>query len=283
MATALVTGATGIGFATALRLAREGLTVVATMRNPDRDGASLLQERADAGLSLELLPLDVDDDDSVTAAFDRLDGIDVLVNNAGSVIPGSIEETPIDAWRQMLETNLLGAVRCMQAAMPKMRGRGSGCIVNISTMGARVSLPGMGAYFASKAALEAMSEVAAIEGRPHGIRVVVIEPGAIQSALPDKVPALPKGGPYWATMRNTFVWLGAAFRVAADADTVAQAVSDAVSDAGAPFRMPAGRWSAETLRLRESTPDEAWCGLLSAPTRLFAERYQELTGERLFA
>jgi NAD(P)-dependent dehydrogenase (short-subunit alcohol dehydrogenase family) len=282
MPTALVTGcSTGIGFATALRLASDGFEVVATMRNPNQDGDRLLSTAATTGVAVELLELDVDDDSSVAAAFSRAGEVDVLVNNAGVVVYGSVEETAIDDWHRVVSTNLLGAVRCMRAVMPGMRRRGGGCIVNVSTIGARASLPGMGAYFASKAALEAMSEAAAIEGEPHGIRVVVVEPGAIQTALVDKAPPVPKGGPYWPTMRNSFVWLGAAFAAPSDADTVAASISSAISDELTPFRVTTGRLSAETVRLRETTPDDAWRAMLSSPTRTFIERYEELSGMRL--
>jgi NAD(P)-dependent dehydrogenase (short-subunit alcohol dehydrogenase family) len=210
MGVALVTGcSTGIGFATALHLGRAGFDVVATMRNPDKDGAPLLEAAHDTGSQIRLAALDVCHDDSVERAFADAGDLDVLVNNAAIVCSGSMEETTITEWQDVFETNLFGAVRCMRAVLPGMRTRGGGCIVNVSSAAGSVALPAVGAYAASKAALETASEIAAIEGVRFGIRVVVIETGATATAMGAKIQVPPKTSPYWDPMRNTFAWLGA--------------------------------------------------------------------------
>src|SRR5215213_11251941 len=156
MTTALVTGcSTGIGFATALRLATEGFDVVATMRNPDKDGEPLLRAASDAGVELQLRALDVRDDESVRRAFEGLDDLEVLVNNAGLVGFGSAEEMSVQWWQDLYDTNLFGPVRCMKAALPIFRARGGGCVVNVSSVAGSVAMPGTAAYGSSKAALEA--------------------------------------------------------------------------------------------------------------------------------
>jgi NAD(P)-dependent dehydrogenase (short-subunit alcohol dehydrogenase family) len=133
MAVALITGTnSGIGLATTVVLARAGHTVIATMRNPDT-ADELARLIAAEQLPVQMLALDVDDDGSVAQAFkDALDEhgrIDVLVNNAGINRPGSVEETPLVSFRQIMETNYFGSLRCIQAVLPHMIARRAGCIV----------------------------------------------------------------------------------------------------------------------------------------------------------
>ncbi len=172
---ALITGcSTGIGRDLATRMTAAGYVVVATARR----GESL------DGLEVALnLALDVTSDESVTAAIAQVmeayGRIDVLVNNAGYGVRGVIEELPAAAVRAMFDVNVFGALRLMQAVIPHMRVRGSGTIVNISSVAGRLSLPIIGAYSATKFALEALSDAARQELRPFGIHVVVVEPGNI--------------------------------------------------------------------------------------------------------
>jgi NAD(P)-dependent dehydrogenase (short-subunit alcohol dehydrogenase family) len=182
MSVVLITGcSSGIGLETAIAFARRGDTTYASMRDPDR-ATRLLARAASEGATLEVLGLDVTDDASVRAAVrtveERHGAIDVLVNNAGIDASGPVETTPIDRARAVLETNLWGAVRTARAALPAMRARGAGMIVNVTSMVAR--LPGSlynGFYAASKHALGALSESLAWELSPFGIRVVCVEPG----------------------------------------------------------------------------------------------------------
>lgn len=178
MSNILITGCSmGIGFATALELARAGHRVIATMRNPA--GAPRLgQIAAEENLPIEIRKLDVDSDESVDACFSGIDSpIDVLVNNAGIEVHGSVEELPMEAFLAVMNTNYFGTVRCIKAVLPRMRERRSGCIINISSISGRLSSAPLGAYAASKHAVEAVSEALAGEVKPFGIRVAIVEPG----------------------------------------------------------------------------------------------------------
>jgi NAD(P)-dependent dehydrogenase (short-subunit alcohol dehydrogenase family) len=165
MAIVLITGtSTGIGFATAVILARAGHDVYATMRDPVR--APQLQALAkQEELPITVLPLDVDDDASVSGVVAHVlaerGRIDVLVNNAGMAPMGAIEELPLAEFRRAMETNYFGAVRCSQAVLPSMRAQRQGCLINVSSVAGRIALAATAPYTASKFALEALSEVIA--------------------------------------------------------------------------------------------------------------------------
>ena len=149
MKTIIVTGAsTGIGFATAVSLARAGHDVFATMRNPS--GSPDLQNlAAEESLSITVISLDVDDEASVKSAIahvvDARGRVDVLINNAGVGHLGSVEETPMEQVRQTMETNFFGALRCTQAVLPGMRMQKSGHIINISSVAGRLASAGQSA------------------------------------------------------------------------------------------------------------------------------------------
>jgi NAD(P)-dependent dehydrogenase (short-subunit alcohol dehydrogenase family) len=173
----LLTGcSSGIGRATALRLARSGRTVYASARNP-----SSLEELERAGC--HTLALDVTDEDSMRAAVlsvERAEGaVGVLINNAGYSQSGAIETVPMDAVRRQFETNVFGAVRLAQLVAPGMRAQRWGRIVNIGSMGGRLTFPGSGFYHATKYALEAISDALRFELRGFGIDVILLEPGLI--------------------------------------------------------------------------------------------------------
>jgi NAD(P)-dependent dehydrogenase (short-subunit alcohol dehydrogenase family) len=173
MAIALVTGtSSGIGLATAVTLARGGHKVIATMRNLDAAG-ELRKIVSAEGLPIALAALNVDDDASVNDAVGKVlaeNGcIDVLVNNAGvSTGGGSVEEVPIGAFRQVMETNFFGGLRSIKAVIPSMRERRQGCIVNVTSVAGRVAMAPQAAYAASKWAFEALSECPAQEMKASG-------------------------------------------------------------------------------------------------------------------
>jgi len=173
----LVTGcSSGIGHATALRLARSGWTVYASARRPET-----LAELADAGC--RTLTLDVTDADSMRAAVETVEqaegAVGVLINNAGYSQSGAIETVPMQAVRRQFETNVLGLVQLTQLVLPKMRAQRWGKIVNLGSMGGRLTFPGGGCYHATKYALEAISDALRFELRGFGIDVVLLEPGLI--------------------------------------------------------------------------------------------------------
>src|SRR5262245_3250072 len=187
MASILITGAgRGIGMATALLLGRAGHNVYATMRSPGRY-PELSQIAAKEKLPVQVLTMDVDSDESVkatTAAIIAGNGsVDVLVNNAGIERRGSVEELDLSVFRQVMETNYFGAIRTIQAVLPQMRERRSGLIVNITSVSGRISSSPFAPYSASKHALEALSEALAQEVKAFNIRVAIIEPGIIDTAM----------------------------------------------------------------------------------------------------
>lgn len=178
---AFVTGASsGIGRETALLFARSGYRVFATVRT---DAAAASLRRVASGLALEALTLDLLDEaatgDTVRTVVDRAGRIDVIVNNAGYAQLGAIGDLSRDANRRQFEVNVFAAIQIAREALPTMRVQHSGCIVNVSSIAGRVSVPFVGAYCASKFALEAFSDALRLEVRPDGIRVLLIEPGPV--------------------------------------------------------------------------------------------------------
>jgi len=175
----LITGcSSGIGQAAALALHEAGRTVIATARNP-----ASLSGLADRGL--RTLALDVTDEDSMRAAVDAAGPIDVLVNNAGYGLYGTVEQLPMTEIRRQFETNFFGLVRLTQLVLPGMRAAGGGRILNVSSMGGRATLPGGAFYHASKYAVEALSDALRMEVAPFGIDVVLIEPGPVRTPWND--------------------------------------------------------------------------------------------------
>ena len=199
--TALITGcSSGIGKATAARLARHGWTVYATARRPDA-----LSELTDC----KHLALDVTDETSMSTAVDAVlteaGRIDALVNNAGYSLSGAVETLDVDDIRREFETNVFGLVRLSQHVLPAMRAQGSGRIVNIGSMGGKLTFPGGGAYHASKYAVEAFSDALRYEVAGFGVRVVLIEPGLITTNFDDAALAsmdLTAEGPYASFNRS---------------------------------------------------------------------------------
>jgi NAD(P)-dependent dehydrogenase (short-subunit alcohol dehydrogenase family) len=177
MTRVLITGcSTGIGRAAAIELHKRGFEVIATARRP---------ETLDDLDVAEKLRLDVDDQASVDEAVATAGTIDVLVNNAGWGIHSPIEKTPVDEFKRMFETNVVGSVRMMQAVLPQMRERGSGVIVNVTSLAGLVAGPLGGFYAATKHALEAISESLHYEIGHFGVRVAIVEPGGFQTAFGD--------------------------------------------------------------------------------------------------
>jgi len=186
----LITGATaGIGRFAALYLAKKGYRVFAAGRSE----AALESLRGEAkGLSLEAFRLDVTDAASIESARSLVDertdgaGVDVLINNAGFGIAAPIELTEDADLRRLFETNVFGLMAVTRAFLPAMRRRGSGRVINVSSVGGRLTFPFFGAYNATKYAVESLSDALRIELRAFGIDVVLIEPGVIRSEFADR-------------------------------------------------------------------------------------------------
>jgi short-subunit dehydrogenase len=207
MITILITGATaGIGRHAALHLARAGHKVIATGRRE----AQLASLREESGGVIEIVPLDVTRAESIEALKTKVDeitgghGVDVLVNNAGYGSVGPLETMKDADFRAQFETNVFGLMAMTRAFLPAMRERGSGRIINVSSMGGRVTFPFMGAYNATKYAVESLSDALRNEVAAFGVQVALIEPGAIHTEFTDRamstVAAVPEAGPYAAVL-----------------------------------------------------------------------------------
>ena len=182
---AVVTGtSSGIGFETALALARDGYYTYATMRNTAK-GDKLKELSSKESLKIDVLELDVDNENSAKAAIkhilDQKQRIDVLVNNAGWALWGCVEDVSVDEFKTQFETNFFSIIRLIQEVGPTMRNQGSGTIVNISSVVGRIGFPASPAYISSKFALEGLSESLRFEFAPFGVDVIIIEPGVIKT------------------------------------------------------------------------------------------------------
>ncbi len=266
MAVSLVTGAsTGIGLATAVALGRAGYNVYATMRNPSR-APELLSTAAREKLPIKVLPMDVDDDASVRRTFTAAvtDGghIDVLVNNAGISMGGPVEELPLSEFRKAMETNYFGVLRCIQAVITGMRERRHGHIVNVSSVGGRLSAPGAGAYTASKWALEGMSEALAGEVNVFGIRVSIVEPGVIDTPIFDKLRTIPANTRYSGERRMHALYR-ASLKNPVSPSLVADTIVGIVQSKTWKLRHLVGPDAEPYLQYRAAKSDEEWVQMLS--------------------
>ncbi|RST86719.1 SDR family NAD(P)-dependent oxidoreductase [Aquibium carbonis] len=242
MTTVLITGcSTGFGRETAAHFLERGWSVVATMRDPS---ASTLP----ASDRLRVLPLDVTDADSIAAATAAAGAIDVLVNNAGVGWLNAVEGTPMATMRRVFETNLFATVAMMQAVLPGMRARRSGAIVNIGSSTTLKPMPLLSIYRASKAAVNALTESAALELAEFGIRARVVLPGAAPTTRfgdTARAEIAANGGfpdAYAGFVRQTMEGMQhhAASGAVTTAQDVAQAVFRAATDPDCPMVLPAG-------------------------------------------
>ena len=259
MALALVTGtSSGIGLATAVALARAGHKVVAAMRNLER-GGDIRKIAEKEKLPIDLAKIDVDDDDSVRDGVAKIVAehgpIDVLVNNAG--VPGGdvVEETTIDVFRQVMETNFFGALRCTKAVIPSMRERRQGTIVNVSSIAGRVAGSSTGSYSASKWALEAVSELLAQELRPFNVRVAIVEPGVIATPIFGKAPAS-AGESLYPFGKRLMATFAALLAKPTPPSVVGDAIRDIVASDSLRLRYPVGPDAEPWINARANKTDE---------------------------
>ncbi len=183
-----VTGASsGIGQATALACAAAGASVALAARRTDRIAAVAEEISAQGGRAIAVttdVSVESEARAFVQTAHDDLGRLDVLVNNAGVMLLGPIEDAPTDEWRRMIDANVYGVLYCTHAALPLMRAQGSGHIVNVSSVAGRVARAGSGVYNLTKFGIGAFSESLRQEGVGIGVRVTTIEPGAVATELP---------------------------------------------------------------------------------------------------
>ena len=261
MANVLITGtSSGIGLATALAFARAGDTVAATMRHPER-APGLAAAAAAEGLAITVFTMDVDEDESVSEGVAEvvaaMGPIDVLVNNAGLERNGAIEELPLADFRAVMETNYFGVIRAIQAVLPAMRERRTGCIVNVSSVSGRFAVSPLAPYNASKFALEALSECLAQEVKPFGVRVRIIEPGIIDTSMSRAICVARPASPYPQQRRNAILF-AAALQQPTPATVVADTIVSAVKSDTWTLRHLAGPDAAPFLGWRQSMSDEQW-------------------------
>jgi NAD(P)-dependent dehydrogenase (short-subunit alcohol dehydrogenase family) len=289
MSVTLVTGtSTGIGLATALHFARHGHQVVATMRNLAKAGPLETAAREEK-LPLVVRELDVTRQESidraVTATVEREGPIDVLVNNAGIGGATPLELTPEDEHRAMFEANYWGPIRMIQAVLPSMRERRTGCIVNVTSIAGRVATPNQIAYSASKHALDAASEALAHEVAAFGVRVVIIEPGVIQTAIFENsagATRYDKNSPYRQIMRRNGKVFAAGFRNPGRAETVAEAIFEAVTTERPRLRYLVGTDAEGLAAGRARISDEEWVAMgAGLDDTVYNARFKEYFGIEL--
>ena len=259
MKTALVTGASsGIGEAIAERLLQDGYRVFAGARRTERM-ASLEESGA------TLLSLDVTEDASMVAAIEEIKAqagrLDVLVNNAGYGSYGSLEEVPLDEGRRQFEVNVFGLARLSQLAIPIMRAQRSGRIVNITSIGGKIYEPFGSWYHATKFAVEGMSDCLRMELAPFGIKVIVVEPGAIRTEWAEisRLNLLQHSGsgPYakYAAAHARMLGNADTSRIASPPEVVAATVSRALKARRPRTRYATGGGARTILFLRAVLPD----------------------------
>jgi NAD(P)-dependent dehydrogenase (short-subunit alcohol dehydrogenase family) len=259
MGIALVTGtSTGIGQATAVSLARRGHTVVATMRNVQA-ATELLKIAETEKLQIKVSALDVDDDASVERAVSQVlvehGTIDILVNNAGVGGGGSIEELPLARFREVMETNFFGQLRCIKAVVPTMRTRRQGCIVNITSIAGRMALAPQAAYSASKFAFEALSECLAQEMKAFNVRVAIVEPGVIATPIFTKGRPAPNDSPY-PHLRRLVAMFQASLANPVSPYVVGEKICEIVDGGSWQLRYPVGPDAEIFLNWRAGMSDE---------------------------
>jgi NAD(P)-dependent dehydrogenase (short-subunit alcohol dehydrogenase family) len=262
---ALVTGSSsGIGFETALLLARAGFKTYASMRNLEKS-KNITETANKEKLSLQVVHLDVNDDGSVKDAIAKIvtvdQRIDVLVNNAGYGLFGSVEDSSIEEIKAQFETNFFGVVRVTQQVLPLMRKQKSGTIVNVSSVGGRMGLPALSAYHGTKFALEGLSESIAYELEPFGIRVVIIEPGVIRTNILNSSASAKKAldpkSPYFSlTQKLDNNFKSMMENASSSPKEVAKVILQAVTSENPLLRYSVGEDAATLIQARENMPDK---------------------------
>jgi NAD(P)-dependent dehydrogenase (short-subunit alcohol dehydrogenase family) len=263
---ALVTGSSsGIGFETSLMLARAGFNTYASMRNLEKS-KNITEIAKKEKLPLQVVQLDVNNDGSVKDAIVNIlkadQRIDVLINNAGYGLFGSVEDTSIEEIKAQFETNFFGVVRVTQQVLPLMRRQNSGTIVNVSSVGGRIGLPALSAYHSTKFALEGLSESIAFELEPFGIRVVIIEPGVIRTNILNSSSSAKKAldpkSPYFSLsqkLNDNFKSMMES-ELSSPPEEVAKVILQAVTSENPQLRYSVGDDAANLIHARKNMPDK---------------------------
>jgi NAD(P)-dependent dehydrogenase (short-subunit alcohol dehydrogenase family) len=264
--TILITGAsTGMGRDMAERFSKEGWQVAATMRNPDRDGAALA-----ALPGVKTYALDVTDTTSiqsaVKAAEDDFGGLDVLVNNAGVGLVGPMEGASEAQIAQQIAVNLAGPVHVTRAVLPGMRARKSGTIVNITSIGGRITMPHNALYHSMKWGLEGLTEALAYELRPFGIAVKAVAPGGVKTDFAGRSlnRADPSVDPDYGRQMQAFIKAATGRSEGwSEPSVVSDVVYEAVTDGTDKIRYLAGEDAKAMWAGREQLGDTAWVTMMT--------------------
>ena len=266
--TIFITGASsGIGKATALSFQDKGWNVVATLRDPAQAGDLAALPR------VLVTRLDVTDGASVTAAVDaahaRFGSIDVLLNNAGYGAYGPLEAFDMDGIRRQFDTNVIGLLEVTKAVLPQMRAQGKGVIVNVSSIGGRMTFPLGALYHGTKFAVEGLSESLHFELEPLGIRVKIVEPGMIATDFSGRsldFRQTPDLTAYQPVVDKFFAVLGSPEMAAAASppSVVSEAIWTAVTDGTSRLRYTAGADSAAFMAARSAQDDATFIGGVKA-------------------
>src|SRR5919106_1086498 len=260
---AIVTGSTtGIGYETAIHLARNGFYTYATIRSLSK-AEKITKKAKSENLPLSVIQLDVTDDISITNAIDTVINesgkVDILVNNAGYGLIGSIEDMSIEELKAQYETNVFGVFRVTKAVLPHMRKQHGGSIINISSIAGRIALPLYSAYVSSKFAIEGLSESLAYELEPFGIKVAIIEPGAIKTNFRREQAAKgssEEGSPYSTMMRSPSKVIEEILKHRLYPEEVAKTVIQAIENPKPKLRYIVGKDVEELIELRRKSSDE---------------------------
>lgn len=281
MKSVIITGANrGIGLDTTLAFAEAGYRVYATMRNPE--DANILRDSIEKdSLDVTMMEMDVDSDESVKSCLDKIHQehgvVDVMVNNAGIERHGAIEEMDISVFKEVMETNYFGVIRCVKGVLPLMRERESGCIINVASVAGHISSSPLAPYSASKFALEAFSEALAQEVKPFNIRVGIIEPGIINTDMANDIQHGTPNENYPQSFR-----FGGMFRASLENPTSPTLVADTIVNVAQSetweLRHPVGPDAIPFLDWRASMTDEQWIDWNAAPDEVWYRAVEESFG-----
>ena len=253
---ALVTGANrGIGRATALELAARGFDVVAAMRDPGKADGIEEQARESAG-RVTVAQMDLNEPDSIRIP----EGLRVLVNNAGVETEyRAVEDAPMEQWRQVFETNLFGLVEVTRRAVPVLRASGGGVLCNVTTASLLFAMPFYSIYRASKAAVSALGESLQTEVAPHGIRVLEILPGPIDTDMlrgSDRLPEAADNDAYRSAAELAHAQRQGVDDMVTRPEVAATTIVEAILDDTSPLRVGCDALSQGALEAWRSTSDQ---------------------------
>lgn len=258
--TALITGcSSGIGLESALELARCGYTVHAGLRDESKD-KTLKEAASKESLKINTFQIDVSDTSSIKSATNRIlesGSIDVLVNNAGYGLFGSIEDMSMKDMREQFETNFFGAVEMIKLLAPGMRAKKSGRIINISSVAGRIGFPCSPAYISSKFALEGLSESIRYELGMHGVQTVLIEPGVVKTKFMDnvRVAEMAADSPYKEITEKVISGIKMMAELGTQASEVAKIVAKAATDPNPQPRYVVGNDATMFLETKKTMTD----------------------------